>query len=129
MPCSPAIDQGKSFGLTTDQRGDARTYDDPYILNAPGGDGTDIGAFEVQQHQPCAFEATAISRIGTGIDLRLSYATALGSNYVVQTRSNMVSGSWTSLPGTNTGIGVVMQSIVTNALASPQGFYRIQQLP
>jgi CSLREA domain-containing protein len=43
---SPAIDQGKSFGLTTDQRGRARTLDTS-TANASGGDGTDIGAFEL----------------------------------------------------------------------------------
>jgi CSLREA domain-containing protein len=49
---SPAIDKGTSNGLTgtltTDQRGTgfARTVDDAAVSNAPGGDGTDIGAFE-----------------------------------------------------------------------------------
>ena len=43
---SPAIDKGKSFGLTSDQRGLARTYDNPNFPNASGGDGTDIGAYE-----------------------------------------------------------------------------------
>lgn len=48
---SPAIDKGKNFTTaTTDQRGTgfAHTYDNPAIANATGGDGTDIGAFEVQ---------------------------------------------------------------------------------
>ena len=47
---SPAIDKGVSGGLTTDQRGPgfARTFDNPSAGNAAGGDGTDIGAFEVQ---------------------------------------------------------------------------------
>jgi CSLREA domain-containing protein len=46
---SPAIDKGIANGLTTDQRGTpfARTVDDPAIMNAAGGDGTDIGALEV----------------------------------------------------------------------------------
>ena len=49
---SPAIDKGTSNGLTgqltTDQRGAGfpRTFNDPAIANAVGGDGTDIGAFE-----------------------------------------------------------------------------------
>ncbi|HEX4946309.1 MAG TPA: choice-of-anchor Q domain-containing protein, partial [Blastocatellia bacterium] len=43
---SPALDKGNSFGLTTDQRGFARTLDSLAIANAAGGDGTDIGAFE-----------------------------------------------------------------------------------
>jgi hypothetical protein len=43
---SPAIDAGKSFGVTTDQRGLPRPYNNPSILDASGGDGSDIGAFE-----------------------------------------------------------------------------------
>ncbi len=43
---SPAIDKGNSFGLTTDQRGSTRPFDNPSITNATGGDGADIGAFE-----------------------------------------------------------------------------------
>ncbi|HEY3027401.1 MAG TPA: right-handed parallel beta-helix repeat-containing protein [Pyrinomonadaceae bacterium] len=52
---SPAIDKGTGNGLTgnltTDQRGAGfpRTFDDPSLTNASGGDGTDIGAFERQQ--------------------------------------------------------------------------------
>jgi hypothetical protein len=45
---SVAIDKGNSFGVTTDARGSARPCDQPSITNATGGDGADIGAFEVQ---------------------------------------------------------------------------------
>jgi len=46
---SPAIDKGKNLsGSSTDQRGLPRTANFPGITNAPGGDGTDIGAFERQ---------------------------------------------------------------------------------
>jgi len=46
---SPAIEQGLNFAaLATDQRGVARTYDNPGIGNAPGGDGSDVGALELQ---------------------------------------------------------------------------------
>ena len=47
-PTSPAVDHGKAPArITTDQRGDARVVDgDPG--NAAGGDGSDIGAVEVQ---------------------------------------------------------------------------------
>jgi hypothetical protein len=48
LPGSPAIDQGKCFGIHFDQRGFPRPVDLATIPNAPGGDGTDIGAFEVQ---------------------------------------------------------------------------------
>lgn len=46
---SKAIDQGVSYaGMTMDQRGRMRRFDNPNIPNVSGGDGTDIGAFEVQ---------------------------------------------------------------------------------
>lgn len=43
---SPAIDQGNAFGLTTDQRAIVRPSDLPGVPPAPGGDNSDIGAFE-----------------------------------------------------------------------------------
>jgi hypothetical protein len=46
LPGSPAIDQGDASG--TDQRGLTRPVDDPAITDATGGNGADIGAFEVQ---------------------------------------------------------------------------------
>jgi predicted outer membrane repeat protein len=45
---SPAVDKGSAFGLTSDQRGVQRPIDFPGIANATGGDGSDIGAFELQ---------------------------------------------------------------------------------
>ena len=45
---SPAIDKGNSFGLTTDQRGETRPKDQPSIANASGGDGSDVGAVELE---------------------------------------------------------------------------------
>lgn len=54
LPGSPALDAGTSAGLTdlnpaagVDQRGLARPIDLPGVANAPGGDGSDIGAFEL----------------------------------------------------------------------------------
>jgi hypothetical protein len=46
---SPAIDKGKrnGFGPTKDQRGSPRPVDYPFKPNAAGGDGSDIGAFEL----------------------------------------------------------------------------------
>jgi CSLREA domain-containing protein len=51
QPGSPAVDKATRASLagtlTTDQRGFPRTVNDPAIANATGGDGTDIGAFEL----------------------------------------------------------------------------------
>jgi hypothetical protein len=51
LPGSPAVDQGKNFNATaTDQRGAGllRIVEDPNIADAIGGDGSDVGAYEVQ---------------------------------------------------------------------------------
>ncbi len=44
---SPAVDSGQANGFTTDQRGSPRTVESA-ATNAPLSDGTDMGAFEVQ---------------------------------------------------------------------------------
>lgn len=49
-PRSPALDKGNAFGLDKDQRGEQRP-NDGRKENASGGDGSDIGAFEVQGRQ------------------------------------------------------------------------------
>ena len=62
---SPAIDAGTSGGLPTDQIGQLRTVTVSGIVN--GGDGTDIGAFELQ----CSLDVPAlnIARAGNGVIL------------------------------------------------------------
>ena len=45
---SPLLDKGFTLGFTTDQRGQPRPFDVPSIANAASGDGTDIGAVELQ---------------------------------------------------------------------------------
>ena len=52
QPGSPAIDKGLSSGSSTDQRGSVRPADQSGIANVPGGDGADIGAFEVPLPAP-----------------------------------------------------------------------------
>lgn len=48
LPGSIAIDRGNSFGSGIDQRGLPRPSDFAEIGNTEGGDGADIGAFELQ---------------------------------------------------------------------------------
>ncbi|HXF10280.1 MAG TPA: choice-of-anchor Q domain-containing protein [Desulfuromonadaceae bacterium] len=47
LPGSLAIDHGYSFGISQDERGVSRPFDYNLIANAPNGDGSDIGAFEL----------------------------------------------------------------------------------
>jgi len=56
LPGSIAIDRGNSFGETIDQRGLPRPSDFPEISDKEGGDGADIGAFELQVPAPAGNE-------------------------------------------------------------------------
>jgi Ca2+-binding RTX toxin-like protein len=61
---SPAIDKGTSVGQSTDQRGEPRPHDFANIDNATDGDGSDIGAFEVQ---PASNQAPSVSVARGGV--------------------------------------------------------------
>jgi hypothetical protein len=113
---SPAIDQGNSFGLVTDERGAPRPFDFPSIPNAPGGDGSDIGAFEaattlVQMHQ-------------TTTNIVLSWPSYYG-NFTVLTATNLgASNSWVTAPGTPTLSG--NEFTLTNSIGPGRKFYRLK---
>ncbi len=56
---SPAIDGGHAGSLTADQRGRTRPVDLDNIVNAAGGDGSDIGAYELTRPpEPYLFQDT-----------------------------------------------------------------------
>ena len=67
---SPAIDRGSNSGLTgiltTDQRstGFPRTRDNPLVVNAVGGNGTDIGAYERHTYSTFDFEGDGRTDLG-----------------------------------------------------------------
>jgi hypothetical protein len=91
LPDSPAIDKGNSFTLTTDQRGFARPVDNLTIPNATDGDGSDIGAFEVQ-FAPTAATVAVSGRVmtmsGRGIaNVRLSLTDTNGQIRTATTTS------------------------------------------
>ena len=86
LPGSPALDQGKSFGLPTDQRGAPRLFDFASIANAGDGDGSDIGAFEL------SLPALSIAR--SGANSVLSWST-LGAGFRLQSVTNLAtSNNW-----------------------------------
>lgn len=94
---SPAIDKGNSFGLTTDQRGFRRPVDFPASTypNASGGDGADIGAFEVQASPTAATVSVSgqvLTTAGGGImNIRLSLTDSYGN---VKTATTDSSGNY-----------------------------------
>ena len=92
LPGSPAIDHGTNFGLLPDQRGRTRPFDLAGIPNVSGGDGTDIGAFEL---------IPPFLKIGrSGPNALLSWSTN-DPAYLLETTSNLgPSAIWSSVPGT-----------------------------
>jgi hypothetical protein len=119
---SPAIDKGKGFGLTTDQRGQPRPYDDQNIPNATGGDGSDIGAYEAS-----GLRMINVQKVGN--HLRLDFSSGLGTNYEVQSRFGLSSGMWAPLAGSVPGNGGIANTTVTNAFNQSQQFYRVHPVP
>jgi predicted outer membrane repeat protein len=123
---SPAIDKGKRDAISmlpaaTDQRGQPRPFEDPGIANATGGDGSDIGAYEA------GLRLTAVVRMVD--DLQFSFTTIVGKNYQLQTRSNLVTGNWTSLGGIIAGNGGIVPLTAGAVFSPPVQFYRVIQSP
>jgi hypothetical protein len=98
LPGSPAIDSGKRFGLTTDQRGWVRPFDFPNIVDSAIGDGSDIGAFEL------SLPALGITRSGNTVTVFWQNAPgwSLQQNINLATPAGWSPNSnWTTTNGTN----------------------------
>jgi hypothetical protein len=76
-----------------------RPLDDVSLTNAPGGDGTDIGAFEVDPN----FRIVDLRRAGN--DVALSMMTMLGRNYPAGYTNDLGSGNWTIFTNNAPGNG------------------------
>lgn len=116
MSNSPAIDKGKSFGLITDQRGAARPFDSPSAANASGGDGSDIGAFELG--------APTLNIQRFAADAVLSWPAHYG-DFTLQSVTNVAaSNSWTNVAGTPAVTG--NRYVFTNGPITGNLFYRLR---
>ena len=113
---SPAIDQGDSFGLTTDQRGFARPSDNGSVANASGGDGSDIGAYELNIVMPAT-----LAVVGNGSNqFQLQLTGLQGWNYVIQATTDLSGANWLPLV-TNVS---PFTFVVTNANNFASRFFR-----
>jgi hypothetical protein len=81
---SPAIDKGRA-NSPADQRGFPRPYDDPNIPNPVPGDGSDIGAFEVQAPTP-----TSLANISTRLRVETGDNVLIGGFIVTGTQPKRV---------------------------------------
>jgi hypothetical protein len=115
---SPAIDKGSSFSQTNDQRVVARPLNDLSIPNASGGDGTDIGAFEVDPN----FRIVDMRRVGNNV--ALSLMTVLGRNYRVEHANVLAPGNWTAFTNNAPGNGYLLWVTNSGGADQPRRFYR-----
>jgi uncharacterized repeat protein (TIGR01451 family) len=71
---------------------------------------------------------TSVARVGA--DLRLTFETSLGKNYVVQTESDLTEGQWVDVPGSNSiGTGHILPVTISDAFTQPHQFYRVVLTP
>lgn len=111
---SPVTDQGFSFGLTTDERGAPRPYSWG-ITEPTGGDGSDIGAFELG--------SADLGAVSSGNGVVLSWPAWYG-DFTLQSATSLQSpNGWMDIPGTPVVIG--SRLVVTNRPAISPTFYRL----
>jgi hypothetical protein len=103
-------------------------FGDPIAFQATFDDGSQDLYTSAVVAPPFALRISAVARLGN--DLRLSFNSLAGTNYVIQSRADLASGSWATLPGTtNSGTGSTVEQTLINAVNTPQQFYRVKQLP
>jgi fibronectin-binding autotransporter adhesin len=113
---SPAIDQGKNFGPATDQRGAPRPFDFASITNAGGGDGSDIGTFELGRPN------LTIQQFAT---VAVLYWPSYYSDFILQSVTDInASNSWAIVAGTP--VVVASQNVLTNGPILGNRFYRLK---
>jgi predicted outer membrane repeat protein len=120
LPGSPAIDKGYNgaFGseLTPDQRGELRPFNFLSIANTPGGNGTDIGAYEVGRPR--------LNLQHSGTNAVLSWP-AFSAEFTLQTATNLTAPSnWIAAGGVAALVGDQYRQ--TNSPISSNRFFRLR---
>lgn len=64
-----------------------------------------------------------------GSNFILNFTGTYGTNYVLQTSTNLASGIWTNLPNTYVGTGGILSLTNPNTFQLPEQFFRFRQLP
>ena len=116
LPGSPAIDRGKSDSTTpTDQVGEPRVFDFAAIANASGGDGSDIGAFELGRPK------LTIQRSGNGVVISWfsNYA-----GYKLDTTTNIAAPGWETATGSAVLNGTQFEQTISPI--SGNQYYRLK---
>ena len=116
------------LALNTDQRGLPRPVDFPGITNAPGGDGSDIGAFEVQAAvASLPLILTGPQKLGDGA-FQFSFTNTPGASFTVLATTNLALplSNWLVLGAPTQILSGHFQFTDLQATNNPQGFYRVK---
>jgi hypothetical protein len=116
---SPVLDAGASSGNTVDERFAPRPYDLTFVPNAPGGDGSDIGAFEL------GAGGMGITQDTNGVVISWP---AFYADSVLQSTTNLSgSNTWTEVPMEPTVVS--NRFVVTNPVVDISRFFRLMNRP
>jgi hypothetical protein len=119
LKTSPVLDAGNSFGLRIDERFAPRPFDFIFVPNAPGGDGSDIGAFELGAG---GLGATQDAN-GVVVSWPAFYADA-----VLQSNTNLQSSNtWVDVD--ISPVLVTNRFVVTNPIVDISKFFRLINRP
>jgi len=116
LPGSPAVDKGNSFGLITDQRGRLRPCDLSSVANASSGDGSDIGAYELN--------LPVLSIVKSLSNVVLSWSTDEAGYTLESAAQPTAPPGWATVSGVPSIIGS-QYTLTTNTAAGRQ-FYRLR---
>lgn len=121
---SAALDGGRAFDSPLDQRRQLRRYDDPARSNAPGSDGTDIGAVETQPPVSQAFRILSVEKQGRFLSIIAQASASTSYRYQLQHSPRLDSGFVNE--GQELGIDSsgMVQFMVSPGTGS-RGFYRV----
>ena len=67
--------------------------------------------------------------VPVGADIHINLATGSNRFYLVQSTTDLVTGTWTTVTSNLAGNGGIVTIIDTNAATQPERFYRVQPLP
>ena len=120
---SPAIDAGKSDGITEDQRGYARPYDTPGIPNV--ADSSDIGAYEANASINNTPFKLVLNRTSLNFTASIAGQTTPAQTFTVSSTGNGIlkwtaqpNASWLKCsPSNGTGTGTVNVTVKPTGLA------------
>ena len=111
---SPVTDAGTAFPYPFDERGAPRPYDFNSVPNYMGGDGSDIGAFEL---------GSPDLGLGQGSNNIVISWPAFYGDFLLQSSTDLQPNNWSALPDAPALVGNLL--VVTNRVDNGMRFFRL----